>query len=70
VLHQWHTGALTVPRYLAECLRHGYRRNRFEIEARAFADRHVARLHALLRASAEQRLAAVEPRGHRDQQRP
>lgn len=44
VLKQWETGELTVARYLLECLRRGYWNNRFEIEARAFADRYV---HAL-----------------------
>ena len=48
VLRQWQTGSLTVPRYLIECLRRGYWNNRFEVEARAFADRHTLRLHALL----------------------
>jgi hypothetical protein len=48
VLHQWECGRLSVPRYLLECLRHGYWNNRFELEARAFADRHTARLHAQL----------------------
>ena len=48
VLRQWQTGSLTVPRYLLECLRHGYWNNRFEVEARAFADQHAPRLHALL----------------------
>jgi hypothetical protein len=37
VLRQWNTGRLTVPRYLRECLRHGYWNNPFEVEARAFA---------------------------------
>lgn len=44
VLKQWETGELTVARYLLECLRRGYWNNRFEVEARAFADRHA---HAL-----------------------
>jgi len=48
VLGQWERGSLTVPRYLLECLRHGYWNNRFEVEARAFADRHAARLGKLL----------------------
>ena len=48
VLRQWQTGSLTVPRYLLECLRHGYWENRFEVEARAFADQHAPRLHGLL----------------------
>lgn len=48
VLRQWQTGSLTVSRYLAECLRRGYWNNRFEVEAREFADHHAARLHRLL----------------------
>jgi len=44
VLRQWEPGHLTLRRYGLECLRRGYWNNRFEIEARAFADRH---LHAL-----------------------
>jgi Domain of unknown function (DUF4157) len=46
VIRQWETGKLTTGRYLAECLRRGYRNNRFEIEAREFAAAHSARLHA------------------------
>ena len=48
VTRQWRTGTLTVPRYIAECLRRGYWNNRFEVEARAFADLHSPQLHALL----------------------
>src|SRR5262249_40071402 len=48
VLHQWHPGTLTLGAYLLECLRHGYWDNRFEVEARAFADRHAPTLHAAL----------------------
>lgn len=44
VLKQWETGDLTVRRYALEWLRHGYWNNRFEVEARAFADRHVQAL--------------------------
>jgi hypothetical protein len=44
VLRQWEPGELTLARYGLECLRRGYWNNRFEVEARAFADRH---LHAL-----------------------
>jgi len=54
VLHQWESGRLSVPRYLIECLRRGYWNNRFEVEARAFADRHAARLHAQLHGAALQ----------------
>jgi hypothetical protein len=49
VIRQWQPGTLTVARYLAECLRRGYWNNRFEVEARAFADHHVARLRARLK---------------------
>lgn len=48
VLLQWETGALTPWRYLRECLRHGYWRNRYEVEARACAERHHLRLRRLL----------------------
>jgi hypothetical protein len=51
VLLQWQTGSLTVPRYLIECLRRGYWNNRFEVEARQFADQKAAQLHALLAAA-------------------
>ena len=51
VLRQWQTGSLTVPRYLIECLRRGYWNNRFEVEARKFADQRAAQLHALLAAT-------------------
>ena len=44
VLQQWGPGHLTLIRYALECLRNGYRNNRYEVAARAFADRH---LHAL-----------------------
>ena len=46
VIRQWETGELTAARYLMECLRRGYWKNRFEIEARAFAAAHIARMHA------------------------
>jgi hypothetical protein len=71
VILQWQSGRLTLWRYLAECLRHGYWNNPFEIEARAFAARHVATLYGLLRqaGSAEQGLAAVQPAGDEHQQR-
>ena len=48
VIRQWQRGSLTVPRYLLECLRRGYWNNRFEVEAREFADLNVASLHELL----------------------
>ncbi len=52
VLKQWESRALTTPRYLVECIRRGYWNNRFEIEARAFADTHLPRIVAELRKSA------------------
>jgi hypothetical protein len=73
VVHQWQPGTLTLTSYLMECLRRGYWNNHFEVEARAFADLNIERLHALMKragASAEQRLAPIEPCGHADQERP
>ena len=61
VLRQWQTGSLTVPRYLIECLRRGYWNNRFEVEAREFADQRAARLHALLVAEASQSPTSGRP---------
>ncbi len=62
VLRQWEPRRLTVWRYLVECLRRGYWRNRFEVEARAFAAAQRAVYDRLLAAaSAEDRLALVEP---------
>ena len=49
VIRQWQPGSLTVTAYLLECLRHGYWNNRFEVEAREFADLNVASLRVLLR---------------------
>jgi hypothetical protein len=70
VVCQWQPGTLSVPRYLIECARHGYWNNRFEVEARAFADRQLPALRLMLGApSAEQRLAPVEAGGDRDQER-
>ena len=55
---QWRGGQLTILRYLIECLRRGYWNNRFEVEARAFADQHAPQLHALLAAA---RAAEAQP---------
>jgi Domain of unknown function (DUF4157) len=67
VLKQWEPRILTTPRYLLESLRRGYWNNRFEVEAREFADANLPRLHALLTAkasaSAEQRFAVIEAPG-------
>ena len=55
VLRQWETGDLTVVKYLLECLRHGYWNNRFEVEARDFADRYVYALRGAHPSSASRR---------------
>ena len=53
VIGQWQRGTLTVTRYLTECLRRGYWNNRFEVEARTFADTHSGALRAsIVRAAA------------------
>jgi hypothetical protein len=57
VIRQWQQGTLTTAGYLIELLRRGYWDNRFEVEAREFADRHAAGLHA--------RLGLPPPRGIR-----
>ena len=51
VLLQWESGALTLPRYMRECLRHGYWNNRYEVEARAFAHHNLSQFRALLAAA-------------------
>lgn len=61
VVRQWRTGRLTVRGYLAECLRRGYWNNRFEIEAREFADLNAASLHALLAGAAPAAAAQLQP---------
>ena len=48
VLKQWEPRRLTVWGYLVESLRRGYWNNRFEAEARAFADANRSRLEVLL----------------------
>ncbi|HYB33007.1 MAG TPA: DUF4157 domain-containing protein [Steroidobacteraceae bacterium] len=57
VIRQWQPGTLTATRYVLELLRRGYWNNRFEVEARAFADRHTADLRT--------RLGLPPPRAHR-----
>lgn len=74
VIKQWEPRDLTTTRYLLECLRHGYWNNRFEVEAREFADAHLPQTVAALRAAAgrrlaEQSLAVVEPAGDAHEQR-
>ena len=53
VLRQWEPGLLTTGRYLFEWLRRGYWDNRFEIEAREFAEDHHYRFRALIGRSAQ-----------------
>jgi hypothetical protein len=48
VLKQWEPRTLTLTRYVVEWMRRGYWNNRFEIEAREFADTHRDRFHRLL----------------------
>jgi hypothetical protein len=63
VIRQWAPGRLSVLRYLAESLRRGYWRNRFEVEARCFAARERPGFETRLaeaRRLAEDRLALVE----------
>jgi len=61
VIGQWAPRKLTIRRYLAECVRRGYWNNRFEVEARAFADAHVHRLRALLAADRPSQAAGIAP---------
>jgi Domain of unknown function (DUF4157) len=63
VLKQWEPGTMTVARYLGECLRRGYWDNRFEIEAREFAQDHAYRFRALLSRSPQQSFASIQPAG-------
>jgi hypothetical protein len=48
VVKQWEPRTLTIFSYLAECVRRGYWNNRFEVEAREFADAHANRLRKLM----------------------
>jgi len=48
VVLQWEPGRLTSANYLLEWLRRGYWDNRFEVEAREFAQANLKRFHALL----------------------
>jgi hypothetical protein len=51
VIKQWEPRTLTIRSYLVECIRSGYWNNRFEVEARAFADTHAHRLRTMLASS-------------------
>jgi Domain of unknown function (DUF4157) len=48
VLRQWGSGRLTSAGYLLECVKRGYWHNRFEVEAREFAQSNLYRYRALL----------------------
>jgi hypothetical protein len=48
VIRQWNTGELTVGRYVLQLLRKGYWRNKYEIEAREFADARTDEFRRLL----------------------
>ena len=48
VLCQWRTGYLTRWRYVVECVRCGYRQNRYEQEAREFASANVEEFRGYL----------------------
>jgi len=62
VLQQWHSRRMTLWTYLLESARRGYLKNRFEIEARDFAVRNLARLGTLIakRRGFETRSAALQ----------
>lgn len=51
VIKQWEPRTLSIRSYLVECLRRGYWNNRFEVEARAFADTHALRLRKMLKSA-------------------
>jgi hypothetical protein len=48
VLRQWNRGRMSLPGYLAEWLRSGYWRNRYERQARRFVDLRLAAFERLL----------------------
>lgn len=62
VLKQWEPGELTIASYCLEWFRKGYRHNRFEVEARAYADKHYHALRAALTGFAHSRTPAESPR--------
>lgn len=57
VLEQWEPRTLTVWRYLLEWWRHGYYANRFEVEARAYAARHLPAFMAALETARREEAA-------------
>ena len=57
VLRQWNRGRLSIARYLAEWLRHGYWSNRYERHARRFVDLRLPALRRHLEKSAQGRIS-------------
>src|SRR5262245_4680754 len=53
VMNQWEPRLLTSWRYVLESLRHGYWRNRFEIEAREFTADNLRKFTLALKRSAD-----------------
>jgi hypothetical protein len=58
VMKQWEPRRLTAWGYLTESLRRGYWNNRFEVEARAFAEAHRGRLETMLAEPTIERVRA------------
>ena len=56
VIKQWEPRTLTISSYVIECMRRGYWNNRFEVEARAFADTHAHRLRKMLQTGVAARI--------------
>ena len=61
VLRQWNRGRLSIAAYLAEWLRRGYWRNRYEQQARRFTRLRLGVLQARLREADRQGPAAESP---------
>ena len=61
VLRQWNRGRLSIASYLAEWLRCGYWRNRYEHQARRFARLRLGALQARLQTSSPDGSAAGSP---------
>jgi hypothetical protein len=62
VVHQWQPRRLTILKYLLEWLRRGYWDNRFEVEAREFAEDNHYRFRAMLtRGSPQSTVHSAQP---------
>jgi hypothetical protein len=61
VLLQWESGELTTLRYVREWLRRGYWNNRFEVQAREFAQTHLQRFHSLLARAHSTDVSRAQP---------